>query len=182
MTRPAAAFLALWACAGGPAFAQTPPHSEYWLRVYPKPEVGEIWRLSITVKDFQRGLDRAVELLNKRGQSVLPLQNMAGSEKGGFQQLSYRLPADAAPKVLAALQKLGEVEDVQKRPAVQPGVREEVQEKLAKLRGERERLGELPATRSAVAEIVAHLESVEKAEDAAKARVLLNLQLQAKKR
>lgn len=173
--------VALFLCAGVSPRAQAPA-SEYWLRVCPKPEAGEIWRLSISVRDFRKGLDKAVELLNGRGQSVLPMQNMAGSEKSGFQQLSYRLPADAAPKVLAALQKLGDVEDLQKNPAVHPGVREEVQEKLARLRGERAKLGDLPVTRAAVDEIVAHLESVEKADREARMRVLLNLQIQAKKR
>lgn len=157
------------------------PVAEYWLRVYPMPAYGEIWRLTLSVADFKKALPKAIEILNKRGDSVLPLENMAGSEKGGFQQLSYRFPAEAAPKALAALQKLGDVEELQKNPGVSPAVQGEVREKLAKLKSERDAnakaLANIPTIGAAVAEIISHLETVERANTDAAGRVLLNVQL-----
>lgn len=177
--------LALFAGLAVGALAQAPiaptPAAEYWLRLYPTPAYGEIWRLTIEVADFEKGLEKAIAVLDKRGESVLPLENMAGSGKAGFQQLSYRLAADAAPKAFAALQKLGEVQELQKNPGVIPAVREEVRDKLAKLKADRDSnaaaLAGMPAVGAAVAEIIAHLETVDKANAEAEGRVLLNLQI-----
>ncbi len=165
------------------AFAQAPA-ADFWLRMYQPPAFFEIWRLTLSVKDFDKALKKALEILDKKGESMVPLANMAGSEKAGFQQLSYRVPADSAPKVFSALQKLGETEDLQKNPGIDPKLRDEVGEKLTRLRFERDSheiaLRDSPAIRGAVDEIVSHLEAFQKTDAEAKGRILLNVQIQQK--
>ncbi|MBI5200958.1 MAG: hypothetical protein HY925_05175 [Elusimicrobia bacterium] len=169
--------------AASPAAAQNA--ADYWLRAYQPPTFSEIWRLTLSVKDFKKSLGKALDILGKKGESMLPLENMAGSEKNGFQQLSYKLPADAAPKAFAALQKLGDVEGLQKNPGIDPAVREEVRTKLQLLKDERTKteaaLRDSPSIRGAVDEIVAHLEAFQKTDEAARKRILFNIQLQQKK-
>lgn len=152
------------------------------MRVYPIAAYGEIWRVGIQVKDFKAALPKALAALEKAGAiPAQPVEHMAGSETLGFQQLSYVVPAASAAKALGALQKLGELEELQKNPGIHPGILEEVPQKLAKLKAEAgaksEKLAGLPAVQSAVAEILAHLEAVDEATRAASSRFLLNIQL-----
>lgn len=160
----------------------TTPVASYWMRVYPIGAFGEIWRLGLQVKDLKKTLPKVTAALEKGGATPSqPLENMAGSEKHGFQQLSYVVPAGSAAKLLASLQKLGELEELQKNPGIHPGVMEEVPAKLARLKAEAgpkaEKLAQTPAVREAIGEILAHLEAVDEATRAASSRVLLNIQL-----
>ena len=162
--------------------AESTPVAGYWLRLYPLPAYGSIWRMTLVVPDFQKGLPKVQSALEKRGgQPAAPLENMAGSAKAKFQQLVYRLPAASAEAALGAVQKLGQVEELQKNPGINPAVREEVAEKLSKLKAETashaEALRGMPAVAAAAGEIVDHLEKVQKAEREAEGRVLLNLQV-----
>lgn len=162
----------------------TTPVASYWMRVYPIAAFGEIWRLGLQVKDLKKTLPKVTAALEKGGATpAQPLENMAGSETYGFQQLSYIVPAGAAAKALASLQKLGELEELQKNPGMHPGIMEEVPAKLARLRTEAgpkaEKL-QTPAVKEAIGEILAHLEAVDEATRAASARVLLNIQLRQK--
>jgi hypothetical protein len=177
-----------WAAAGLLAFAwlavrlSAQPVASYWLRLYPLPAYGSIWRMSLAVSDFNKSLPKITAALEKKGgEPVAPLANMAGSRKGKFQQLSYRLPAATAEAALAAVQKLGEVEELQKNPGFDPAVHAEVEQKLDQLKTESasnaDALAKMPSILAAASEIRAHLEQVRAADIAAAGRVLLNLQV-----
>ena len=179
---------ACWALAGlATAWAAEPPApvtpvASYWMRLYPLPAYGSIWRMNLAVKDFNKALPRITEALQKKGgEPVVPLSNMAGSEKNKFQQLSYRLPAATAEAALSAVQKLGEVEELQKNPGFDPATHAEVESKLSQLRQESssnaDALAKMPALGAAASELIAHLEQVRGADIAAAGRVLLNLQV-----
>ena len=179
-----AAFALAWLAvrlAAQPAALGTPVAS-YWMRLYPLPAYGSIWRLSLVVADFKKTLPKITAALAKKGgEPLVPLSNMAGSEKNKFQQLSYRLPAATAEAALAAVQKLGEVEELQKNPGFDPATHAEVEGNLSQLRGEAgsgaESLAKMPSIQAAVSDIIAHLERVRSADIAAAGRVLLNLQV-----
>lgn len=161
------------------------PAPSYWMRLYPLASYSEIWRVTLEVPDLEKALARAAKSLDKRGaRSVLPLENMAASAIHSVQQLSYRVPSASAAKALADIQKLGLVQDLQKNPALHPGVGAEAREKKARLDEERlanrEALERMPAVGAAVAEIAAHLEQVDRADREASQRVLLNIELRQK--
>ena len=174
--------LALGAARLGAQWTSTPV-AEYWLRMYPTPVYSEIWRLGLQVPSLKKALPKALALLEKQGAvPVVPVANMAASKKSQYQQLSYRLPAKTAAKTLKALQALGEVQILNKNPALNPAVDGEVNDKLAKLKAEQaahaEALAKMPSVGAAVTEIVSHLEAVSKADREAAERILLNLDLQ----
>lgn len=181
-----------WLLAGlaalAPAHAQgetvsSSPVAKYWLRMYPVEAYAEFWHFGLKVKDLAKALPKVLSTLKKNGaEALVPIGNEVSSKMHGYQQLSFRVPDDAAARTVKTLGDLGDVEGLVKTPGGDPAVAQEAAEKLDKLKDEqranKDALGKMPTTTALEAEVVDHLELVLKAHREAQGRVLLNIELQ----
>lgn len=169
--------------AGGPRIRSQVPPAKYWLKRYPLRRYGAFWHLSLEVKDFDRAVGKTLKIMRKyKGKSPLPLDNMAGSDKGKYQQLSFRLSRKKGRKALAKLRKLGRVKHENQRENLAPEISGEVGSKLNRLREERRAgapsLERLSSVAAAIDELIAHLEGVDVAYRASEDLILLNMVIQ----
>ncbi len=166
-------------CASASAAPASP--EAHWMKRYPARDYGAFWHLDLAVVDFAAGRRGAEAVLAKSSASaVVAEQNRVGSDKVKYMQWSYRLPRGEAVKVLEKLHTLGTVKRSTQNENLLPEVIAEVPEKLAKLKAERgaPALTRLPATSAAAAEILAHLEAVDKAWKDSADSVLLNISIE----
>lgn len=164
-----------------PAAAQAPASEPgpYWLAPYPEVGFAAIWRVSLKVKDVTKAAEKAVKAVEKQGgQTLVPEPNQIVSKTSAYRQLSYRIPAAKAEKVLAAVKKLGEPEATVQNPMLDPGAAESVARKLKELRAEAgaKSLDGAPIHAALGRELIARLEAVEKSYREARERVLLNIE------
>ncbi len=164
-------------------FAQT--ETGYWTRVYPPPAYFEIWHLSLKVPDLKKAMAKSLSIVAKRGGSaVVETENMASSRAAKYQQLSFRIPVKNAAKALRSLQDLGAVQALHKNPGFDPGLYDDIPQKLATLREESNAvpLDQAPGIKALTAEFIAHLEDVSRKRKEAVGRILLNLELREAER
>ena len=162
------------------------PPAGYWMRMYPLRDYGAYWHLALDVHDVAKARAKALELLNKyKGESPIPLENMPTStERTRYAQLSFRIDRKNGEKAWSKLLKLGSAKRRMQNENVVPEVRDEVPEKLRRLKADREAAGEawakIPALAGAYEEMARHLEAVQSAYINSGDRVLLNIVLEEK--
>ncbi|MFA5140171.1 MAG: hypothetical protein WC728_13145 [Elusimicrobiota bacterium] len=155
----------------------------YWLKRYPLRDYGAFWHLELTVRDGKKAREKALKLLSKRGSApVVPVENMASSDKFVYQQLSYAVPRKEGEKVVEGLKKLGQVKRFSRKDALEPDAASEVQTKLSRLRFEKEAGGEilkrLTVVNAVIEELCSHLEKVDDAYKKSSERILLNISME----
>lgn len=153
-----------------------------WLRTYPVEPYSAYWHLSLTVRNFDKALRKAIEALkNGKAEPLVPIEQEVGSKKNGYQQLSYRVPVDRIDKVVKSLQKLGTGEPTVRAAMIDPAVFDEAKERLSKLDVEaadnKDALAKMPATGAAVTEIRQNLANAVRVHEQAKTRILINIEL-----
>ncbi|MBI3297550.1 MAG: hypothetical protein HYZ75_05270 [Elusimicrobia bacterium] len=166
----------------GPVALAAPPPGGFWMKRYPVRAYGAFWHLEVAAKDFAKAREKVEKVLAKRkGVSTVPASSQVGSEKVRYMQWSYVLSRDAAAKALEDLRKLGAVKRETQTENLLPGT-DDIPVKLQSLSAERAAAGadaaRYPAAFAAAAEIVAHLEEVERSWKDSQDKVLLNLALE----
>lgn len=175
--------------AAAPLYSQNAPGAEgeipdgFWLRRYTVQTYGHQWHLALTVKDVAKTREKAVDILQKeKGVSTLPLDNMAGGDATPYAQLSFKMSRKDAEKALPKLKKLGQVERLIQREALEPKMDEEIKIKIDRLKAEKKSGGEilnrLTATAALQDELILTLEKTLADEKAARDRVLFNVVLE----
>lgn len=161
--------LASAAAASSTAPSARPPEVRerpYWLKTYSLAPYREAWRSDLSVKKLDAALPKVVAAIEKNGGRLTqPLANFARS--ADEQQLSVVVPLKKAKTLLAALRKLGKMEEPFMRPQAERIPLAQVREKLARLlkekaEGQRE-LSRLPAAAEALDEMIEHLSNAEAA-------------------
>lgn len=138
----------------------------------------ETWSGALEVKNLEASLPKIAAAVEKAGGRLTqPLKHFAGSPTE--QQLSLTIPRKKSKALLVALRKLGKAEEPAVRPNGELIPLEEVREKLAVLRKEKEEkwgaLAQTPAAAEAVDEMIEHLAGVEAVASSTDGEVLWNL-------
>lgn len=177
-----ALFLAASARAAAPA---AKPGQPYWTKVYSTAPYKEFWTGALALKDFDKGLPKALAAIAKNGGTMTqPVANFVSSPKERSQQLSFSIPRKNGPALLKALRKLGDIADPAVRGDGEPIPLDEVRAKIDAIQKEKnERAAELsraPAAAAAQDEVLAHLLLVEGVAKRADTQALFNLQVTQK--
>lgn len=157
--------------------------SGYWLKRYPLRDYGAFWHLDLGVQDVKKAREKALKLLAKRGAApAVPVENMASSDKFGYQQLSYVVPRKEGESVLEGLKKLGQVKRLERKESQEPDQSAEVETKLSRLKTEQEAGGEilkrLSAVNAVIEELTAHLAKADEGYKKSGGRILLNITME----
>ena len=160
------------------AAAPSPQARPYWLKTYAQSPYRETWSGELSVKTLAAAMPKVVAAVEKGGGRLTqPLTLFAGSATE--QQLSLSVPRKKAKALLKALRKLGKAADPAVRPHAPPVPLDEVREKLAVLKKEKEEkwgaLAQTPAAAAAVDEMIEHLTAVEAVARSMEPEVLWNL-------
>jgi hypothetical protein len=187
MSRVFAVLLALSAL---PAAASAPPSAapsaaprqapQYWFKTYSTAPYKQFWTIELAVKDFRRDLPKvAAQVKEEGGVLSAPMEDFAGSDKGGVQQMSFSLSLRRAKGLLRRLRRIGDAPDPRVRAAGAPIPLNEVEAKIETIQKERREharaLAEAPAAAAAQEEILEHLLLVRDVARRAETQVLVNL-------
>lgn len=163
----------------GVASAAPMPHARpYWLKTYSLVPYHETWRGEISVKTLSVAMPKIAAAVEKGGGRLTQrLENFVGSSTE--KQLSLTIPQKKSKALLAALRKLGRIQDPAVRPNGAAIPLEEVREKLARLTKEKTEsqaaLTQTPAAAEAVDEMIEHLANVEAVARSTDGEVLWNI-------
>ena len=159
------------------------PPPVHWLKNYAVAPFREFWSARLTVKDLDESLPKVVAGLERAGAEMT--QKMAAfisSPSGRVQQLSFRVPAKKADKVLKAARKLGRLTGPDVRPSLDAVTLDEVRAKRAALDADRKaraaELATMPAVSAVADELAAQLRAAESALLKRDEQLLLNLTIE----
>lgn len=174
---------ALGASAASTAPAAPPRESPYWLKLYSLQPRRDSWTVGVELKSLDGAGEKVAALVEKNGGRLSqPLSSFPADATQ--RQLVAVVPAKTSAALLAALKKLGKVDEPVVRP-ISPAIpAAEAKEKLARLLKERSEqtaaYGSAPVGAAVVDELIAHLSSVVAADKEAVPEVLWNVTLRAK--
>lgn len=177
--------LVLGAClfaSGAGAQAPSPTTAPFWTKRHQSRGYAAFHSLALTVKDVPKARAEAEKALAASGGlSTVAAENRVGSDKVGYAQWSYAVPAAALEPLLKKLRKLGAATRDARQDNVLPEGTDEARLKRDRLAAERAAakplLDRFPATAAAAQEVLEHLDAVLKETEASKDRVLLNLSI-----
>jgi len=168
-----------------PAAPAPRPGEAYWFKTYSTAPYKEFWTAELVVKDFARGLPKALTAIEKAGGKLTqPIGNFASSKKDESQQLSFTIPRAGAKSLLKPLRKLGDMADPGVRFTGAPIPLPEIEAKIDVLMKEKTdhaaELAKVPGSAAAAEEILEHLLMVEEVAKRVDAEVLFDLQVRRK--
>lgn len=156
------------------------PSEAYWLKIYSTAPIREFWTGTLTLKDPDAALPKALKAIEAEGgRLTAPLADFAAAKDGSERQLSLGVPRRRAAALLKRLRKLGELPDPLARSAGAPIPLAEVKAKADRLIKEQATqaaaLAKVPAAAAAAREILEHLLLVEEVAEKSEPQVVFNL-------
>jgi hypothetical protein len=109
-----------------------------WTRIYSLAPYREVWTLTLDVKDFDKGLPKALKVFDDAGVKLtMPLSQFPHGAEQRSQQLSYKLTEKTGRPLLKKLNKIGTAKEPKITHTGEPINLGEVDDKLSKLNADK---------------------------------------------